>query len=260
MSSIQKSLSICVNLWFIKQAVAVGAILGFLSILKFQAYKNMHKLVRSLILALSVALPPSALAIAPVTNSGLEHMTTCYCYQAMMATANTCGMECGRGTIAHIGHWNGIKNSFLALKFLKMSEELGGVDHGFHQAIKTQQAEQHAALDNRDIMNNEGDLGLSELRTKDAADELGRTADEIGKAADEAARKELEYFNSDVNKMANAVIGSIKINNLQNHPQIEAYIKGLAEAAIRRHLGIDSSASDYNDYLDGIIDKVNLEL
>ena len=234
----------------------------------------MHKLVRSLILALSVALPPSALAIAPVTNSGLEHMTTCYCYQAMMATANTCGMECGRGTIAHIGHWNGIKNSFLALKFLKMSEELGGVDHVFHQAIKTQQAEQHAALDNRDIIEQSPIINLPELDTEklteelgDAADEagreadeLGREADELGREADEAARKELEYFNSDVNKMANAVIESIKINNLQNHPQIEAYIKGLAEAAIRRHLKIDSSASDYNDYLDGIIDKVNLEL
>ena len=253
MSSIQKSLSICVNLWFIKQAVAVGAILGFLSILKFQAYKNMHKLVRSLILALSVALPPSALAIAPVTNSGLEHMTTCYCYQAMMATANTCGMECGRGTIAHIGHWNGIKNSFLALKFLKMSEELGGVDHGFHQAIKTQQAEQHAALDNRNIIEQSPIINLPELDTE-------KLTEELGKAADKMARQELEYFNSDVNKMANAVIESIKINNLQNHPQIEAYIKGLAEAAIRRHLKIDSSASDYNDYLDGIIDKVNLEL
>ena len=148
-----------------------------------------------------------------------------------------------------------------------MSEELGGVDHGFHQAIKTQQAEQHAALDNRDIIEQSPIINLPELDTEklteelgDAADEAGREADELGREADEAARKELEYFNSDVNKMANAVIESIKINNLQNHPQIEAYIKGLAEAAIRRHLKIDSSASDYNDYLDGIIDKVNLEL
>ena len=220
----------------------------------------MHKLVRSLILALSVALPPSALAIAPVTNSGLEHMTTCYCYQAMMATANTCGMECGRGTIAHIGHWNGIKNSFLALKFLKMSEELGGVDHVFHQAIKTPQAEQHAALDNRDIIEQSPIINLPELDTEklteelgDAADEagreadeLGREADELGREADEAARRKLEIWN---NRNQGAADAGIEL--IDEDPVLKEYlheeIDNLVEAVMEIKLNMGKSHPEYKE-------------
>ena len=247
MSSIQKSLSICVNLWFIKQAVAVGAILGFLSILKFQAYKNMHKLVRSLILALSVALPPSALAIAPVTNSGLEHMTTCYCYQAMMATANTCGMECGRGTIAHIGHWNGIKNSFLALKFLKMSEELGGVDHVFHQAIKTPQAEQHAALDNRDIIEQSPIINLPELDTE-------KLTEELGDAADEAARQAQEAFENGTQEIADQIIDYLQGKPDWSIQQKAAFVRWAADKGVQNSGGTKGT-ENYNRWFQKIVEK-----
>ena len=227
----------------------------------------MHKLVRSLILALSVALPPSALAIAPVTNSGLEHMTTCYCYQAMMATANTCGMECGRGTIAHIGHWNGIKNSFLALKFLKMSEELGGVDHGFHQAIKTPQAEQHAALDNRNIIEQSPIINLPELDTEklteelgDAADEAGREADELGREADELGREAdqerqqiIDRIESKSTELANEITEIIKQYDWQSWDSetLEAVIENGVRDVLKNSK-IFSGQPYYDDWVKAI--------
>ena len=175
----------------------------------------------------------------------------CHCLQSIRVASDTCAIECSESATTAIGYWNYSKNSFLLFDFLKISNP---------ERADSGKTAEWGALKNEQSY-------LAEINTKQlteelgrAADEAGRRADELGRRADEAARREREYFNSDVNKMANAVVESIKINNLQNHPQLEAYIKGLAEAAIRRHLEIDSSASDYNDYLQGIIGKVNLEL
>ena len=126
--------------------------------------------------------------------------------------------------------------------------------------IKTPQAEQHAALDNRNIIEQSPIINLPELDTEklteelgDVADEAGREADELGREADQERQQIIDRIESKSTELANEITEIIKQYDWQSWDSetLEAVIENGVRDVLKNSK-IFSGQPYYDDWVKAI--------